>query len=225
MGQAVVESDVGVTLVGAGEVDPATLAAALARAPRLVAADGGADRALAAGHMPEAAIGDMDSLSAEGRAALGAARLHRIAEQETTDFDKVLRSVAAPFLLAVGFTGARLDHTLGAFDALARHPGRRAVLMGREDAVFLMPPRLELRLAPGTRLSLYPLGPVEGDSEGLHWPIGGLGFAPGGMTGLSNRTSAAAVRLQVTAPRMLAILPAGALDAVLAGLAAAPGWG
>ncbi len=224
MREALVQSDEGVTLVGAGELAPGALAKALARAPRLVAADGGAERALAAGHLPELVIGDFDSLGAAARAALGPGRLHHIAEQETTDFDKALRSVAAPFVLAVGFTGARLDHTLGAFDVLARHPERRVLLIGAEDVVFLAPPRLEMALAEGTRLSLYPLGAVEGSSAGLRWPIDGIGFAPGRMSGLSNRVSAGPVRLSLSAPRMLAILPAAALDAVLAGLCAAPAW-
>jgi thiamine pyrophosphokinase len=221
MRDAIVQSQRGVTLVGAGIVEPVLLAHALARAPVLVAADGGADRAMAAGHMPERVIGDLDSLSDEGRARLGPERLLHVAEQETTDFDKALRHVAAPFVLAVGFTGARLDHTLGAFNALARHPGRRCLLLGEEDVCFLAPPRLALRLAPGTRLSLFPLGPVTGRSRGLHWPIDGIRFAPGGMTGLSNRVSAAEVGLETDAPAMLVLLPLAALDAALIGLAAA----
>jgi len=219
MGQPVVQSDEGVTLVGAGELTDAVLTAALARAPRLVAADGGADRALAAGHLPERAIGDFDSLSAAARAALGEDRLHHIAEQETTDFDKALRSIAAPFVLAVGFTGARLDHTLGVFNTLACHPGRRCLVLGAEDVCFLAPRDLTLRLDPGTRLSLFPLGEVTGASRGLVWPIDGLAFGPAARTGLSNRVGAPEVRLAFSAPRMLVILPAAGLDAALAALA------
>ena len=220
---AVVQSDEGVTLVGAGELPPELLALALTRAPRLVAADGGADRALAAGHLPERAIGDFDSLSDAGRAALGAARLHHIAEQETTDFDKALRSVAAPFVLAVGFTGGRLDHTLGVFNTLACHPQRRCLVIGPKDVCFLAPPELSLRLAPGTRLSLFPLGSVTGQSRGLHWPIDGLAFGPDSRTGLSNRVSAPEVRLSFSAPRMLVILPVATLDPALQAIRDATG--
>ncbi len=218
MQAAIVQSDAGVTLVGGGDVAPGALARALERAPRLVAADSGADRALAAGHRPEAVIGDLDSLSPAARVQLGAARLHRIAEQETTDFDKALRSIVAPFVLAVGFTGPRLDHTLGVFNALARHPDRRCLVLGAQDVCFLAPHDLALQLVPGTRLSLFPLGAVSGTSEGLRWPIGGIGFAPAGLTGLSNEVSAPQVRLRLSARRMLVMLPAEALDAALAGL-------
>lgn len=218
MRDTIVQSRCGVTLVGAGDFDAHLLQQALARAPRLVAADGGADRALAAGHMPERVIGDLDSLSPVGRARLGPDRIVHVAEQETTDFDKALRAIAAPFVLAVGFTGARLDHTLGVFNALARHPDRRCLVLGAADVCFLAPATLRLQLPPGTRLSLFPLGAVTGSSSGLYWPIDGIGFAPDGMTGTSNRVSMPEVRLTFDAPRMLVILPGTALDAALKAL-------
>jgi thiamine pyrophosphokinase len=214
----IVQTDRGITLVGGGPVQAAALARALALAPVLVAADGGADRALRHGHMPAAAIGDLDSIGAAARQALGPERLHHIAEQDTTDFDKALRSVAAPFVLGLGFLGARADHGLAALNALARHPGRRCVLLGARDAVFLAPSDLTLALPPGMRLSLFPLGPVKGTSEGLRWPIAGIRFAPDGSIGTSNRVAAPRVRLRFDAPRMLIILPRAGLDAALAGL-------
>ena len=214
----ILQADCGVTLVGGGDMAADDLAMALARAPRLVAADGGADRALASGHVPELAIGDLDSISPEGRARLGPRRLVHIPEQETTDFDKALRMIAAPFVLAVGFTGARIDHMLGAFNVLARHPDRRCLLLGARDVCFLAPRELVLDLVPGTRLSLFPMGAVEGRSTGLHWPVDGIAFEPGGVTGISNRVSAPEVRLSFSAPRMLVLLPVRALDAALGGL-------
>ena len=54
------------------------LKAALAHAPCLVAADGGADRALALGQVPDAVIGDLDSISAVAQARLGARVHHRL---------------------------------------------------------------------------------------------------------------------------------------------------
>ncbi|MFO0514127.1 MAG: thiamine pyrophosphokinase, partial [Rhodobacterales bacterium] len=116
MNMCIVDSPDGVTLVGGGPVQGRMLGIALRRAPVLVAADGGADRALAAGHLPVAVIGDFDSLSSLGRNRIPADRQHMIAEQETTDFDKALRSIAAPFVLALGFAGARIDHGLAVFN-------------------------------------------------------------------------------------------------------------
>jgi len=221
MKRAIVQSKTGITLVGAGPVGVGQMRAARALAPRVVAADGGARRALALGVVPEAVIGDLDSLDSATRRALPEGTIHRIDEQETTDFDKALRHVAAPFTIGLGFWGARMDHGLAAINVLARHPERRCLLMGGREVCFLCPPELELHLRPGSRLSLFPLGEVEGESEGLRWPIDGLKLALDGRIGTSNEVVAPVVRLRVTAPRMLVILPAGALLAAVRALAPA----
>lgn len=190
---------------------------ALKRAPTLVAADGGANVALALGLMPDAVIGDLDSISPETRAAIAPDRLHRVAEQETTDFEKCLTRIDAPAVLAVGFAGLRLDHTLAVWNALVRHPHRRCIVIAAGDIAFLAPERLQMKLPVGTRLSLFPLGAVTGQSRGLRWPIDGLDFAPDGRIGTSNRTEGP-VDLTFSAPRMLVLLPRRCLDAALLAL-------
>ncbi len=219
MKSILVQSPRGVTLVGGGPVSARDLRRALARAPLAVAADSGADRLLAAGVMPDAVIGDMDSISDRARAAIPADRLHPVTEQATTDFDKALRSIAAPFVLALGFNGARTDHGLAVLNTLIRHSGRACLVLGPKDVAFAAPPgALDLRLRPGDVVSLFPFAPVTGRSQGLHWPIEGLNFAPDGMIGTSNRASAAQVRLEFDGPGMVVILPRRRLDAALAAL-------
>ncbi|SLN39737.1 thiamine diphosphokinase [Roseisalinus antarcticus] len=223
MNGAIVLSDAPVTLIGGGVTGPEDLALARAHAPRLVAADGGGDSALAAGCRPEAVIGDMDSLSPAGRDAL-AEVLHPVSEQETTDFDKALCAIDAPLVLAVGMTGGRIDHDLAAFNVLVRRAARRCVVIGAESLVFLAPPVLELDVPVGSLVSLFPMGPVTGRSEGLEWPIDGLGFAPWGRSGTSNAASGP-VRLEFSDPRMLVILPREALADVVEALGAqGSGW-
>lgn len=213
-----VESRDPVTLVGGGALTARDLELALKRAPLIVAADSGADRVLAAGRMPAAVIGDFDSISPQARDAISADRLHPIAEQETTDFDKALRMISAPYLIAVGFSGARIDHGLAVFNALVRYTEQRCIVLGAQDVVFACPQHLHLRLGVGERVSLFPMGPVRGESEGLEWPIAGIGFTPGGVIGTSNRSVAAEVRLTFDAPGMLVILPRRRLDAAIRGL-------
>ncbi|MGC9370058.1 MAG: thiamine diphosphokinase [Paracoccaceae bacterium] len=218
MASLIVQTNEMVTLLGGGQMTPGDLEAALAHAPFLVAADGGADRALAAGLMPRAVIGDFDSLSDAARQAIPDERLHEIAEQETTDFDKCLRLVEAPLMLGVGFMGARLDHKLAALAGLVRAPGRRCILIGPNDIAFLCPPELRVALEPGSRFSLFPMGPVRGASRGLAWPIDGIDFLPGGRLGTSNRVEGGVVELTMEAPLMLVILPRAALGAAISAL-------
>jgi thiamine pyrophosphokinase len=223
MNDAIVYSADPVVLVGGGSCHFGALKAAMA-GRRVVAADGGAEAVLACGQQPDAVIGDLDSLPPALRQQLPEARLHRIAEQESTDFDKALRSIAAPLVLGHGFLGKRLDHQLAAMTVLVQRAERRCILVGESDVVCLCPPRLALDLAPGTRVSLFPMGPVRGRSEGLRWPIAGLDFAPGQRIGTSNAAEAGGLRLEVTAPLMLLILPASCEAALIAGLAEAPQW-
>ncbi|MCE8513648.1 thiamine diphosphokinase [Ruegeria pomeroyi] len=214
MNTAIVEKSEPVTLVGGGDIGPEDLELALERARTLVAADSGALVALAQGRMPDAVIGDMDSLPALHRVRIPDERLHSISEQDSTDFDKALRHISAPLVLGVGFLGARVDHQLATFNAMVRHADRPCVLLGASEAVFHLPPRLELDLVPGDVVSLFPLVPVTARSEGLFWPLDGFVMAPDGQIGTSNRATGP-VQIESDGPGLLAIVPRGALDGVI----------
>lgn len=220
----IVKSAKPMTLVGAGSLTNLDVMQATNLAPGVVAADGGAAHCVFFGLDPEAVIGDFDSLSDDVRRAIPAAKLHQITEQETTDFDKALRSMDAPLVVGIGFGGARVDHHLAAFNTLVRQADRRCVLLGGEDVVFAAPPELTLRVAAGTRVSLFPMARVTGRSEGLLWPIDGLVLAPDGRVGTSN-TANGDVWLRMEAPGMLVILPRDCLaEAVRALLAVDAPW-
>lgn len=195
----------GVTLIGGGAVTGDEVARALALAPEVMAADGGADQALAHGLMPAAVVGDFDSISDAARTAIAPERLYPVAEQDSTDFEKCLQRVDAPFVIALGFSGRRLDHTLAALSVLMRRPGPPCVMLAEAEAIFPAPAELTLNLPPGTRLSLFPMGRARGISEGLRWPIDGLEFTPSGRVGTSNEVTGP-VRLNLDGP-MLVLLP------------------
>ena len=220
---ALVHSKHGVTLVGGGQLSAAQLEQALALAPDLVAADGGANWLHDHARLPEAIIGDIDSLRPELHKTQ-AERIHRIPGQDSTDFDKCLHSIRAPHLLALGFSGARLDHTLASMSSLARFGSPRVILLGPSDICFLAPPRVMLPMHPDERLSLFPMARVSGRSRGLHWPIEGLDFAPDGIIGTSNRATGGVVELEFDRPGMLVLLAADRLSDVLRAVTAAPDW-
>lgn len=220
----IVQGSANVTLVGGGHVDPAALARAVALAPVVVAADGGADAALAAGVDPAAVIGDFDSLGDRARRMIPPDRLHHIGEQDSTDFEKALSRIRAPLVVGVGFMGPRLDHMLAVWHGLLRWPDRPCLLMGTAQLSFLCPPCLRLATEPGQVVSVFPLLPVAARSEGLHWPLDGLDLAPGRVIGTSNRASGEVVTVEAEAPGLLVMLPLSSLEAAVRALSPAAPW-
>lgn len=217
----IVQSLETITLIGGASIDAPLLDRARALGAGVVAADSGADAALAHGVRPQAVIGDFDSISQAAQRALPREALHPIDEQDSTDFDKCLRNIEAPLVIGVGFSGDRLDHQLAAYNTLVRHPARRCILLGREELVFLAPPTLRLDLDAGTPVSLFPLGAVEGVSDGLRWPVAGVNFAPDGRVGTSNEATGT-VHLTLTSPKMLVILPESTLEIAVEALLTQP---
>jgi len=207
-----------VTLLGGGKFAEKVFNQALKAAPILLAADGGAGRALELGHIPKAVIGDMDSLDEKTAMQIPPDHLYPIGEQDSTDFDKCLRSIRAPLILGVGFTGWRLDHELAAYSSLLRHPEQRCILLGEVDMCFLAPVSMRLDLPAGTRVSLFPLAPCRVDATGLRWQLDGLKMAPDGVIGTSNEVLTGPVTLQVSKRKLLVILPHTYLGAAIKAL-------
>ncbi len=214
MRQIIVHTPTFLTLLGGSPEISAVLERVLTLAPILVAADGGADAALRAGHVPKVVIGDMDSISVEARKNIPADQQYHIAEQDSTDFEKCLRHIKAPVILALGFSGGRLDHQLAACTALVRHPEQKCILIGAEDLCFLAPASFALDLPRGTRFSLYPMGPVGGTSLGLKYPIDNVPMSPATRVGTSNEVTGR-VEITLESRTMLVVLPVEHLDAVI----------
>ena len=181
-----------VTLIGAGGATASMLSEARSRAPVLVAADGGADLFANDKTALSAVIGDLDSLQdvEAWRAALGE-RVLALTEQDTTDFEKCLYSVEAPYFLAAGFLGGRLDHTLAAMHVLLKRSDRRVILLGEEEILLLAPRRWRIDLPVKSRVSLFPLRRQRAvRSVGLRWSLDALSLEIGAQVGTSNETAA-----------------------------------
>ncbi|HVW91890.1 MAG TPA: thiamine diphosphokinase [Devosia sp.] len=179
-------------IVGGGTVDAGLLRELAAKGAHLVGADGGGDAIHAAGLVPEAIIGDLDSL-ADPQGWGPETRVIRIAEQETTDFEKALYSTEAPVTIALGMMGKRFDHGLAALDAVARRGrGRAIILVDEVDIALGLDHAFDFAVPPGTRVSIHPLTPTRfARSAGLKYPLDGLLLAPGVRTGTSNEANAA----------------------------------
>lgn len=174
-------------IVGGGTVDPLVLADLAEAGAAFVGADGGGDVLAAAGYMPRAIIGDLDSLR-DPAAWEGKTILRRIAEQDTIDFEKALYSTTAPLTVALGMTGQRFDHTLAALDAVTRQArGRRILLVDEHDLALALTGPFDFAVDAGERVSVHPLAPITfGRSDGLQFALNGLTLAPGVRTGTSN---------------------------------------
>lgn len=184
-------------VVGGGTVDFALLRALQARGAALVGADGGGDVIAAAGLVPDAIIGDLDSL-ADKSGWPAATRVLHLTEQLTTDFQKVLYSTRAPLTLALGMTGKRFDHTLAAISAVTEYARERAIVLVDESDIALgVSGALRLALQAGARVSIYPLLPIDFlGSEGLLYPLQGLHMEAGGLIGTSNEAMGGMVAIE-----------------------------
>ncbi len=210
-----------VVLVGGGLVGDAAFELSKMHANFFVGVDGGGDEILRRGAVPEAVIGDLDSFSDAGRAAIPPAKLIHVAEQDSTDFEKALSRLAAPLILAIGFTGARLDHELAAMHVLVRYPRQPVLLIGQEDVVVHLPARIALDVPPGTRVSLFPMDGVTVGLHGVEWAFDALDLHPARKIGTSNRAGDGPVVLKSDRPGCLLLLPVEMLEQVIAALAAA----
>lgn len=205
-------------IVGGGEVDPGMLTALAEQAAGLVGADRGGDILMAAGLVPDAVIGDMDSVSDRTRFP-AETRILTLPEQDTTDFEKCLYSTRAPVTLALGMTGGRFDHTLAALHAVARYAiERRIVLIDGHDLAMGVAGSIRLRVGSGQRVSIYPLGrTLFAGSKGLLYPLDGLEMVQGQTIGTSNRSTEDLIEIEI-APGVqdpwLLILDNRLLDAI-----------
>ena len=202
-----------IVVLGGAKVSQKHLERYLGSGAILVCVDGGAQTALDFGLTPDLIVGDMDSFKSpfEGRVL-------KLDEQDTTDFEKCLYSVTAPAMIALGFTGGRLDHELSVFNVLAKYRDHSVVVVSDEDAIFRCPDRLELELEIGARVSVFPMSRVQMRSVGLEWPLDGLVLTPNGQVGTSNRAVQAKIGLNVDAGDVLGLVPLRYLDVVIAAL-------
>lgn len=209
-----------VCLVGGAKIGNISLLADFPFVDSYVAVDGGADHLLAAGVNPVAVIGDMDSISDQARATFADILCH-IPEQETTDFEKALACVVAPAILAVGFTGGRIDHTLAVLNVMARYPQSAVLLVDELDVSFLAHPKgTTLTLPKGCRISMMPLAEVSLSVSGVQWPLTDRAVAPTGSNSASNAAMGGPVHVQADGP-LLITLPQTHLQTALKAVARA----
>ncbi len=169
----------------------------------LVAADGGAVHALAAGLDPDHVIGDMDSLSVDRQTSLESrgAEMHRASvDKDETDLELALTWAAkqpgSDEILVLGAFGGRPDQALANLLLLALPvlQGRQVLMVDGAWTVRVIRggERVCLEGNVGDRLSLIPLaGPAAGvTTGGLRFTLRDETLDFGPARGVSNRLEA-----------------------------------
>ena len=137
--------------------------------------------------LPEAIVGDMDTLSKAWQERLSRLIVHE-SEQEDNDQTKAMRFVLGHHpdvteIHILGATGRREDHTLGNLGLLMEYTRMFDLRTVRLEAVsdystaFPLTDSCELHVGKGRRVSLFsPDNTLTIRSEGLQWPTDGVVF-------------------------------------------------
>jgi thiamine pyrophosphokinase len=189
----------------------------------VIAADSGAEHALALGLRVDLVVGDLDSISDETLAAVeqAGARVERHpAAKDATDLELALAAALAlepERILVLGGAVGRLDHLLGELLLLAADVYAGVEVDAQLGAAAVHVVRGERVLAgePGELISLFAVhGPATGVfTKGLVYPLRGETLASGSGRGLSNVFAASEARLLVERGVLLAVRPNGSVRA------------
>jgi len=206
-------------VVAGGTSGPTGIPLGVGEGALVVAADGGVDRALALGLHVDVAIGDFDSVSAAGLAAVeragGRAERHPAAK-DATDLELALDTAfaASPArILVVGSESGRLDHVLSSLLLIAdpRYAGAEVDALLGGTQVHVIRRSRALAGVEGELVSLLAVhGPAHGVStRGLVYPLAGETLVPGTSRGVSNVFAEAAAHVSLDRGVLLAIRPGG----------------
>jgi thiamine pyrophosphokinase len=147
----------------------------LEKADVIVCCDGSAESLLDKGMIPDAIVGDMDSLSDVLKVRYSN-RIFVDDTQETNDLTKAVEWCHASGyndITIVGATGKREDHTIGNISLLAEYSEFVNVKMVTDTGIFL-PFRTSSKIetVPGQQISIFSVSPeTEITSAGLRYPL------------------------------------------------------
>lgn len=185
-----------VLLIGNGETLPADFLRAQAkRTDFILAADGGADRALSCGITPDIVIGDLDSVSSAAKKHLGNDKFIFVDNQHNTDLEKALDYLTkhnCKKCVICGFTGGRMDFMLGNFLSVYPYVNKIEICFASPNwTIYPLAATRKFTCKRGARVSLIPLKTCTGVTlKGLKYPLTNarLSWTHAGRS-LSNQTT------------------------------------
>jgi thiamine pyrophosphokinase len=147
----------------------------LRNATRIICCDGGTENLVLAGYVPDAIVGDMDSISEE-IADRFAEIIFKDDDQDINDLTKAVRWCSESGykdIVILGATGLREDHTIGNISLLTEYIKDVNVIMVTDTGIFQ--PFLKgctVSSFPGQQVSVFSIDPeTEITSAGLRYPL------------------------------------------------------
>ncbi len=160
----------------------------------VVAADHGADHALANGYRIDVLVGDLDSVTEKGKASANKVVQHPV-DKDVTDLELALEEASklgATQVTVVGTFQGRVDHSFNNLLVLVNEQwAHMSIAMTVDESqVWIVHDSLEVILPVGTNVSLLPVGnEVAGvTTTGLQWPLLDESLLLGEGRGISNHS-------------------------------------
>jgi thiamine pyrophosphokinase len=182
---------------------------ALAReANVIVCADGGANTSLKYGVVPDAIVGDLDSIHAEALVKYHRVPTYEDRDDETTDLEKAISwAIKSKYdhITVVGASGARLDHTIGNLSVLPKfYPDAIIRFVDDFGELWYVGRELEFEAKKGDVVSLIPLNRCEEIvTVGLRYALEGETLELGVREGTSNVVVSSPVKIKVKKGQLL----------------------
>ncbi|WP_298650853.1 thiamine diphosphokinase [uncultured Proteiniphilum sp.] len=142
----------------------------------IVCCDGAVNDFIAWGGMPDAIVGDCDSISEENKVRF-AGILHPDSDQEINDLTKSVRFCVENGrneIVIVGGTGKREDHTIGNISLLAEYEKVAKVVMVTDWGIFTpIHSSTEFKSYKGEQVSIFAIDPKALTTYNLLYPVHG----------------------------------------------------
>lgn len=177
----------------------------------IIAADGGAEYAIACGLTPHVVIGDMDSISPSTMEQLNNKTIVKVypREKDYTDAELAIQYALkqkSDTLYIAGYLGRRIDHMMASLLYLSTLPVQIALLEGTQEITFIKEKTI-LSGQKGEEISLIPLSEDcrNISTEGLEYALDKETLPYGATRGVSNVMKGEKATISLSAGTLLCI--------------------
>ena len=179
-------------VIANGEPPKKQLLQSLARESGVViCADGGANTALKFGILPDAIVGDLDSIHAEALVKFHKVPTYEDRDDESTDLEKAIAWALKQkydHIVVIGASGRRIDHSVGNLGVLPKfYPDAVVRFIDDLGELVYVGREITLDAKRGDVISLIPLSRCEGiTTQGLKYALDDEALELGVREGTSN---------------------------------------